>query len=135
MRNKGFSLVELVVVIALIGLIMTIIMSATINSREQALNKMDEEMKKNIKSAAEMYAIDLDDSDSNEYNCKELSEWCTKDNGMWDEVEISLNSLIQKGYFQDSSKHCDEDENKKITIERNNGNYIITGIESINCKN
>lgn len=129
MKNKGFTLVELVAVIALLGLLMAIIITSIMNSRESAYNKLNEEQRKSARGAAEMLAIDLDDDESDIYNCKGwMSGKCSFSSGIWTSATVTIDELKSNEYFSDSHNHC----SGSVTITKSSYDYDIS--VDVNCK-
>lgn len=125
--KKGFTLIEIIVVIGIITALMLIAVPSILNSRGSLENIITEEEKKNIKFAAELLAIDLDDNGSNIYNCK-TGSWvaesgnCEKnEENKWTSITISIDELIQHDYFEDKSSRY----TGNLTITKNGYNYEI----------
>ena len=109
MRKKGFTLVELLAVIVVIAAVIVIATPSLLNIGDSARNKITETEKKNLIEAGKMLALDLDDSDSNLYNCSGWITHCDKDkNGNWTSVTISVSDLVSHGYFTDNDNHLSE---------------------------
>ena len=85
MNKKGFSLVEMIAVIALLGVIIAIAVPATASIRQSILEKEDASQIDSIESAAVYYAQD---------NRLDLSE----------DVTITVDTLLQYGYMDPSAK-------------------------------
>ena len=92
MNNRGFTLIELIVTIALLALISTISVSVIGNIRGKHNVNSYYELLKNVESAAKLYVTD------NRYNLKSISGKdikCPNDNTF----TISLEELVKNGYL------------------------------------
>lgn len=56
-KNKGFSLLELLIVITIIGLLATVILNGVSNSRAKAYNSQIKQQLTSFRTAAEMYFL------------------------------------------------------------------------------
>ncbi len=117
MNHKGFTLVELLAVIVLLGIIITITGTGVMTANKTAREKIYKNKISNIEDAAILYAQDNKTKFSNETciidsvtNCKENSVcYCYKD-------EISVSVLINEGYIKgdnDSNLIIDPRDEKK----------------------
>ena len=116
MKNKGFTLIELIAVIVIIGVLSLIVTGsvfAIINASKENTTKT---ILKNLEDAAITYgmkdlfisdkcAIDKVVDESN-YASITMSSECRK--------MITVNELINSGYFTDNKNNCDK--NKEIFI-------------------
>lgn len=91
MNNRGFTLIELIVTIALLALISTISVSVIGNIRGKHNVNAYYELLKNVESAAKLYVTD------NRYNLKSvgIDIKCPTDNAFM----ISLKELVDNGYL------------------------------------
>lgn len=91
MNNRGFTLIELIVTIALLALISTISVNVIGNIRSKHNVNSYYELLKNVESAAKLYVTD------NRYNLKSLGIdiKCPNDNTFM----ISLKELVDNGYL------------------------------------
>ena len=134
MNKKGFTLVEILIVIVLLGIIMTLAIPAVMDSKNGAINVLGDQEKKNIIDAAKLLAMDLDDMDSDIYNCK-ANSWivtettCEKQNSQWTRVSLTVENLENHNYFEDRANHCEG----TVTIEYNNGKYNVTLSDDTHC--
>lgn len=119
--KKGFTLVELLAVIVILGTVMLLTIPAITNTGGDARNKLTSIEEKNLKEAGKMVALDLDDKDSDIYNCKGWINNCEKDGNKWSRVTITIEQLKSNGYFIDRDDHLNN--NITITIK---SDYSIT---------
>lgn len=91
MNNRGFTLIELIVTIALLALISTISVSVIGNIRGKYNVNSYYELLKNVESAAKLYVTD------NRYNLKSvgIDIKCPNNNTF----TISLQKLVDNGYL------------------------------------
>lgn len=119
MKKKGFTLIELLAVIGILSLLLLIAVPTVMRSRNAALNKMTEEQKNSIIQAGETLGVDLDDPESDVFNCNsETNSWieCEKSNNKWISAVVSIGELKNHDYFDDKGEHCNKDG--KITITK-----------------
>ena len=103
MNNKGFTLIEVLSVIVILSVIMGIALPVINNSLEKSKRKQEEDRKKSMLSAAEMYVTD-----------------CKFKLNIQNEYLISVSGLIRDGYlsFNDLT---DDDKKRKILYNKKNG--------------
>lgn len=121
MKNKGFTLVELIAVIGILALLLMIAIPTILNARDNSLKALSEKEKRNIVDAGKTLAVDLDDYKSDVYNCQEgswIESFCQKDDitEHWTKLTLTLDDLINNEYFEDTKSHLDS--TMEITIER-----------------
>ncbi len=108
MKNKGFTLVELLAVIVILSLLAIITTVSIGNIMSSSKNSLSDEQKKNLEESAKIYYIK--EGMSSNVNC------------------IDLSDLISKGYIE-SSEVLDPKTKKpmtgsiKITFEANQYTY------------
>jgi len=101
MKNKGFTLIELIASIAILAMLSTIIVVAVSKSINKAKEDANATMLKAIRLAAEDYAVN---------NEGILTDFSTND---W--VDIKLETLIKNNYFDNELKDFVTKENIPIT--------------------
>lgn len=126
-NKKGFTLVEMLAVLVILGTILVLVVPMILNTRESALNKLSKEQIRSLKNAGEMLAIDLDENTSDIYNCKNNS-WikklnvCKMENGYWTKINsIKIDDLKKHAYFEDNANHC----SGSITITKVSDDYNV----------
>lgn len=133
MKNKGFTLIELLVVIVLIAVLLIIVAPNLFGARESAKEGINKEQEKNIKDAAMLVGVDLDDYMSRIYNCKSdswIEDKCTKDEDhKWTRVDITVEDLVEHGYFEDAKKQCKGD----ISITKNSSGTYSVKLVTASC--
>ena len=97
MNNRGFTLIELIVTIALLALISTISVSVIGNIRGKHNVNSYYELLKNVESAAKLYVTD------NRYNLKSIDSSinivCTDTNKI-NTFYIPIKDLVDNGFLQ-----------------------------------
>ena len=135
MKKDGFTLVELVVVIVILGMLMAFAVPRILNSQTASKKAITDQEKSAIVEAGQMVGIDLTDYMSEIYNCKSGS-WIATGNrckplnasGKWVEVKISVKDLVDHDYLTDTANHCSGD----ITITNNGGVYKVNA-DNVTC--
>lgn len=123
LNNKGFTLVEVVACLAIIGFIFVLVVSISGNTFSVNKNKAYDIMKNNIIKASSDY---INECDSDILEC----------NLIWNEnkTEININSLKESGYFKNFISPIDGRNVSnclKIIAIKKNGNIDIELID--NC--
>ena len=119
LNNKGFTLVELLAVIVIVGLVLassTYVVINAINNSKETGSELNE---KNIFEAARIYTIECS---SDTIDCD--SKWIEKE-----EIEyfcVSIDELKNKGLLKEDVTVSDE--NKQIIIKRNKDNSVINEV-------
>lgn len=150
MNNKnGFTLVELLVVIVILGALIALVSSIISASGRKTTDRLGEQMENNLKDAAKLYA--LENKLKNCHNCEvdNLNTECVTKGTEENEklackalgMTISLGELKSKGYFEDLAKHCYkmngsikmDDNDINILIYRYKTDYIVE-LNGISCK-
>ena len=111
MKKNGFTIVEILVVIAIIGIITTVTVVIVQNTKERASSAIIEQEMKEIDTALRILGIDLNDYESDIYNCKEDSWVETKchineETKKWQWVEVDIEDLKEQRYLKDTSSRC-----------------------------
>ena len=125
MNKKGFTLVELLATIVILGLIVTIVYPVVISTINSSRQKARDSQIKIIEKGAKMYYLEnpneLKDLDSVAEDCETLDVTPAVDN------PISLSTLISEGYITGD----EENENELIdpcTEEQMQGNINVNWI-------
>lgn len=111
MNKKGFTIVEILFVIAIIGIITTITVIVVQNTKDKASSAIIEQEKKEIDTSLRILGIDLNDYESDIYNCMDGSWIETKchmntSTNKWQWVKVDVQDLKEHGYLKDSSSRC-----------------------------
>lgn len=111
MNNRGFTLIELIVTIALLALISTISVSVIGNIRGKHNVNTYYELLKNVESAAKLYVTD------NRYNLKSvgIDIKCPNNNTF----TISLQKLVDNGYLTTDNNEIKNFDGSTLTLSEN----------------
>ena len=112
MKNKGFSLIELLGSITLLAIIAIIAFPAILNLLAGSQNEIDKAMKEYVVSAAREYVNDNIDEFSTSPSLNK---------------KVCIQSLIDKGYISDTTineKKNSDLKNDAITITNNGTKYV-----------
>ena len=139
MDKKGFTLVELISVIAVLGIIMVIVIPAV---TKQLSNSKDALRKMNIKNAEEsalLLITDLNTCDSEALNILKTENILTETQGesyclsirnaLKGGIEVSIDVLKKYNYLTDYDEQC----SCTVTLKINNANPEADG-SNIECK-
>ena len=111
MNNRGFTLIELIVTIALLALISTISVSVIGNIRGKHNVNSYYELLKNVESAAKLYVTD------NRYNLKSVGiDIKCPDNNTF---TISLQKLVDNGYLTTDNNEIKNFDGSTLTLSEN----------------
>lgn len=137
MKNKGFTLVELLLVIALIGILSVLIVPNFINIFKNTLDKDMQVIENNVRDAAELYEYDhcieplYDPLTKEVYTCPEsykenkyicLSELTSGSEPYIDNVKYNkteCKGFIQFGDVNKTYLYCEDDYTTDKTIDTN----------------
>ena len=106
--NKGFTLVELLAVLVILITIMSIAIPTIGSSLERNKEKQNEQKKKLLQSAAELYVTDHKNSIGDDKTC------------------INLNTLVSNGYVDDGAIKDSDNEPFRGCISFEGGTYSWT---------
>lgn len=132
MKKRGFTLVEILAVIALLAVLLLFAVPMLMNARDNTLKALSKNQQKNLKYAGETLGVDLDDYRSKVYNCNE-SSWvngmCTfveveenyKKVNKWTSITVTLDKLIENEYFEDVQGHC----KGSIVVSKSSSGYDV----------
>lgn len=111
MNNRGFTLIELIVTIALLALISTISVSVIGNIRGKHNVNAYYELLKNVESAAKLYVTD------NRYNLNSvgIDIKCPNNNTF----TISLQKLVDNGYLTTDNNEIKNFDGSTLTLSEN----------------
>lgn len=139
MKQKGFTLVELISVIAVLGIIMVIVIPAV---TKQLSNSKDALRKINIKNAEEsalLLITDLNTCDSEALNILKTENILTETQGesyclstrnaLKGGIEVSIDVLKKYNYLTDYDEQC----SGTVTLKINNANPEADG-SNIECR-
>ena len=103
MKNKAFTLVELLAVIAIIGITSTFVLINTNKKKEEYSKISNDEIKEIIRVSTHSYIV----------SSEEISN---KVKSSTSGYEIKLDDLIEKGYISDEKLKNFETNTKNVTI-------------------
>lgn len=135
MKKNGFTLVELLAVIVIIGLLMSLSVTMILKAKNNTEKALSNEQVKAIKEAGKTLGVDLDDYYSEVYNCND-SSWikttsgvtCTLNGDVWKEVTLTVKDLKEHGYFQDDASHC----SGNVKIVKTDNGYNVS-LDNVKC--
>ena len=116
--KEGFTLIELMSIMALLGIIIVIAVPSMIQSNKDALKKEKEEFKTIIQTACESYV---------QVKLGKEADWRPK-NGV-----IKAKTLISEGYLNGSTKNPNSQTNPKQTIAEEGKTISVHVGEEITC--
>lgn len=130
LNYKGFTLVELLAVIAIMGMLAVIMVPTISGVIEENKTNNSENLKNSIKSSARAYISDnryeikLDDSscDNNNTNTRNI---ISIDNTSISDSKITVKLLVDKGYLKSNSGNIINPETNK-SIDKNNSYIKVT---------
>ena len=140
-KNKGFTLVELLAVIVLLGVLVTLVITQGTDIFHATKNQISKINEKNLKEAANTLAniiitCELDDNIYKELKDQEATdtkENCSslKDKLFSSGIEVNIDSLKNLDLFEDVSNLC----TGEMTITADENSYKVTAnMENITCK-
>ena len=121
-EHKGFTLVELLAVIAILGIIMGIGAMSVVSILSHQQDTLNEEMRKNLQDAAVAYAekhhlrlttcqVTFDPQNK---EADDANKSCYK--------MVQIKDIVDDGIFSDGANHCNHEEYILI-YKANKGNY------------
>ena len=127
LNYKGFTLVELLAVIAIMGMLAVIIVPTISGVIEENKKNNSENLKNSIKSSARAYISD------NRYEIKLDDSSCANDirnitfigNDYIDESKITVELLVNKGYLKSNSGNIINPETNK-PINKGESYIVVT---------
>ncbi len=150
LQNKGFTLVELLIVIVILGLLTVLVSTTFLDGSNKLQGQLDEVMIKNLQDALKIYAIENKIKDCNNCSVSSLNTNCVAPGTEAVErsacraygVTVTLDTLKQGKYFEDVTRHChklDASKNKiadtmiNLFVYRYKTDYIYE-LNGITCK-
>ena len=133
--NKGFTLVEILAVIAILSLIMIITIPTVMKTRGNIENTLSQEEKKNIEESGRLLGVDLDDPYSDIFNCakgwikEESGANCEISNSSWSKLSVDLSLLQSHDYYRDDQNRC----KGTITITKSASSYVVDS-SNVTCE-
>jgi prepilin-type N-terminal cleavage/methylation domain-containing protein len=94
MKTKGFTLVELLIVIAIIGILSSVVISNLGESRSQANDAKIQSQLSNIRGSAELYFISNGSYGSTNYSCT---------GGMFSDTTSGMSELAKVSNYPDGT--------------------------------
>ncbi len=125
MKDKGFTLVELIVVIAILGLLAGLASYSIVSILQRSQNMTSDEMENNLGDAAVTYGlaeIFLEKCTPGfQIKANSLSDPTNPTSSCFRKVKVSY--LKDNGYFNDDGNHCNQDAEVYIYnyVEQANG--------------
>ncbi len=111
MNKKGFTIVEILIVVGIIGIITTVTVVVIQSTKNKASSAIIEQEKKEIDSALRVLGIDLNDYESDIFNCMDGSWIKSKchisdTTQKWQWVKVDVEDLKEYGYLKDNNFRC-----------------------------
>lgn len=132
LNYKGFTLVELLAVIAIMGMLAVIMVPTISGVIEENKTNNSENLKKSIKSSARAYISDnryeikLDDSSCDNTNTRGITSIGTGENlQKITDSNIRVSILVSEGYLKSSSGEIIDPKTNK-SIDKNNSYIKVT---------
>lgn len=134
LNKKGFTLVEIIVVIVILGLLITLTTTSFFKSSDRLRDKIDQIALNNLRDAAILYAKDMKLKDCDNCLNYSLNMDCVSSNTVNNEksacrtknqITVSLGYLKQNNYFQDTADKCYKLDASKNKISDNSIQIVI----------
>ncbi len=116
--RKGFTLMELMGIIVLLGIIIVVAVPSIIQSNKNSLEKEKEEFKTVIQTACESYV---------QVKLGEDASWEPE------EGKIKASELVSEGYLNGNMKNPNSKDNPKKTITEENKTISVSIGSEITC--
>jgi len=139
MNNKGFTLIELIASILLLGVIMSVTAGTVVNLMESSKQKSYDLLIENIKIGAQGYFEECENQDPNDKTINSCPPIENNEDYTLEYFTVSLEELLNYGFLKSSSKRenvkivenpkTNENINPcqiKITKEINKSNYTVS---------
>ena len=139
MKNKGFTLVELLAVLILLSIIIIIAVPNVLSALTSSKDSLNKIQKKNVEYAAEKLILEVVNCDvpedvvvSNIFVAPPAEPSCENmRNFVYDnKVKVTIGGLKEYGYLEDFSAHCEG--YVSITTDENSLK-IDTDLKDLNC--
>ena len=139
-KKQGFTLIELIAVIAVLGIIITISAASVSGVMKKAKDKASEEIRANLREAAITYSLSeyklqkCSESFSKEvYENKNITNYSSNTNCA---VQISVATLKEEGFFEDSKNYCLDTDMVMVYRYKNGENSEYKAyVSDTACKN
>lgn len=121
MKNKGFTLIELIGTIVILALIALVVFPATLSVLNKGQNEVDNSVKETIIAAAHKYVTDNLNNFPKQLESKDDGTEQTRKNHR----NISVTELYEKGYIEKSiyDRYC-HIKNDEIEVKSNSKKYF-----------
>ena len=132
-KQNGFTLVEVIAVIAILGVITTIVMMNSLNVYRNSKEKVGEYTKSKIEDAATLYALDYDC----EENCKEDTA-CSilKDDDEGCKITLDNSNIEERlsPYYPEMLEKCNIGSSSEIIINNYANDVEVSLNGQITCE-
>ena len=121
MNNKGFTLVEVITVVAIIALLGVITVPSILNTLDTGRNTSDKVLYNNIKTSLQTMYEEIDYTNSEIYNYDTNGKTSTKITITSNTINTNIQTLVSNGFLT-GIKNNDTTSNKNLKIVLNSKN-------------
>ncbi len=122
MNKKGFTLVELLAVIVVLGIIITIAGISVTSAINRSKKSVNTEIESNLEDAAVTYAID----NGNNFSGICQDDCINSNNCLEDCItNVTVSELINAGYFEDNNGSCNSEKEIKLYKLENSYRAVV----------